>query len=229
LRKKPPNPPKAWTARTATSCLRGGSRAGNRLLPSQRFLQSEFTTRPTRVKSNSRNEIELAAAVTLASNEKPSPSLQAFLVGDSVAVMRFATGAGDDGATESRSGAVFLFISSRVIPYYNAWHRIAHSSKDPPPYKPWTGRGGFIRFYHDLIQGVGERPSSEHWLTGIDTSQRFMPGNLVLADTTSGQAKKASPSPQMVIEVNTPPCVPFTKATTCPRTWCRVNLKGAHS
>src|SRR6516162_8802543 len=39
--------------------------------------------------------------------------LQAFLVGDSVAVMRFATGAGDDGAAGSRSGAVFLFISSR--------------------------------------------------------------------------------------------------------------------
>jgi hypothetical protein len=39
--------------------------------------------------------------------------LQAFLVGDSVAVMRFATGAGDDGAAESRPGAVFLFISSR--------------------------------------------------------------------------------------------------------------------
>src|SRR5262249_8251142 len=38
--------------------------------------------------------------------------LQAFLVGDSVAVMRFATGAGDDGAAESRPGAVFLFISS---------------------------------------------------------------------------------------------------------------------
>src|SRR5262249_39561545 len=40
--------------------------------------------------------------------------LQAFLVGDSVAVMRFATGAGDDGAAESLlPGAVFLFISSR--------------------------------------------------------------------------------------------------------------------
>src|SRR5262249_51705780 len=39
--------------------------------------------------------------------------LQAFLVGDSVAVMRFATGAGDDGAAEARPGAVFLFISSR--------------------------------------------------------------------------------------------------------------------
>src|SRR5262245_8312763 len=38
--------------------------------------------------------------------------LQAFSVGDSVAVMRFATGAGDDGAAESGPGAVFLFISS---------------------------------------------------------------------------------------------------------------------
>jgi hypothetical protein len=39
--------------------------------------------------------------------------LQAFLVSDSVAVMRFATGAGHDGAAESRPGTVFLFISSR--------------------------------------------------------------------------------------------------------------------
>src|SRR5215813_1873652 len=33
--------------------------------------------------------------------------LQAFLVGDSVAVMRFATGAGDDGAAESRPEQFF--------------------------------------------------------------------------------------------------------------------------
>jgi hypothetical protein len=39
--------------------------------------------------------------------------LQASLVGDSVAVVRFATGVGDDGAAESRPGAIFLFISSR--------------------------------------------------------------------------------------------------------------------
>src|SRR5262249_62311951 len=46
LRKKPPNPPKAWTARTATSCLRGGARAGDRLLPSQSFFQREVATLP---------------------------------------------------------------------------------------------------------------------------------------------------------------------------------------
>ena len=34
-------------------------------------------------------------------------------VGDSVAVMRFATGADHDGAANSRPGTVFLFISSR--------------------------------------------------------------------------------------------------------------------
>ena len=34
-------------------------------------------------------------------------------VGDSVAVMRFATGADHDGAADSRPGTVFLFISSR--------------------------------------------------------------------------------------------------------------------
>ena len=39
--------------------------------------------------------------------------LQAFLVSDSVAVMRFAAGADDDGAAESRPGTVFLFISAR--------------------------------------------------------------------------------------------------------------------
>jgi hypothetical protein len=39
--------------------------------------------------------------------------LQAYLVSDSVAVMRFATEAGHDGAAESRPGTVFLFISSR--------------------------------------------------------------------------------------------------------------------
>src|SRR3974390_1283183 len=39
--------------------------------------------------------------------------LQAFLVGDSVAVTRFATGTDHDGAAESRPGTVFLFISSR--------------------------------------------------------------------------------------------------------------------
>jgi hypothetical protein len=35
--------------------------------------------------------------------------LQAFLVGDSVAVMRFATGASDDGAAESLPGAFYSF------------------------------------------------------------------------------------------------------------------------
>jgi hypothetical protein len=39
--------------------------------------------------------------------------LQVFLVSDSVAVLRFATGAGHDGAAQSRSGTVFLFISPR--------------------------------------------------------------------------------------------------------------------
>jgi hypothetical protein len=39
-------------------------------------------------------------------------SLQAFLVSDSVAVKRFATGADHDGAAQSRSGTVFLFISA---------------------------------------------------------------------------------------------------------------------
>src|SRR5437764_6684097 len=37
--------------------------------------------------------------------------LQAFLVGDSVAVMRFATGAGDDGAAKSRPGAASLIVA----------------------------------------------------------------------------------------------------------------------
>src|SRR5262249_28920377 len=39
--------------------------------------------------------------------------LRSFLVSDSVAVRRFATGAGYDGAADSRPGTVFLFISSR--------------------------------------------------------------------------------------------------------------------
>jgi hypothetical protein len=39
--------------------------------------------------------------------------LQVFLVSDSVAVMRFATGADHDGAAQSRAGTVFLFISAR--------------------------------------------------------------------------------------------------------------------
>ena len=39
--------------------------------------------------------------------------LHTFLVSDSVAVMRFATGADHDGAADSRPGTVFLFISSR--------------------------------------------------------------------------------------------------------------------
>src|SRR5262249_11616631 len=39
--------------------------------------------------------------------------LRAFLVSDSVAVRRFATGAGYDGAADTRPGTVFLFISSR--------------------------------------------------------------------------------------------------------------------
>src|ERR1700683_1911196 len=36
--------------------------------------------------------------------------LQAFLVSDSVVVMRFAMGADHDGAAQSRPGTVFLFI-----------------------------------------------------------------------------------------------------------------------
>src|SRR5215510_11020121 len=39
--------------------------------------------------------------------------LRSFLVSDSVAVRRFATGAGYDEAADSRPGTVFLFISSR--------------------------------------------------------------------------------------------------------------------
>jgi hypothetical protein len=39
--------------------------------------------------------------------------LQVFLVSDSVAVMRFATGADHDGAAQSRAGTVFLIISAR--------------------------------------------------------------------------------------------------------------------
>jgi len=38
--------------------------------------------------------------------------LRSFLIDDFVAVKRLATGAGDDGAVQSRSGAVFLFISA---------------------------------------------------------------------------------------------------------------------
>ena len=38
--------------------------------------------------------------------------LQAFLVSDSVAVKRFATGAEHDGAAQPRPRAVFLFISA---------------------------------------------------------------------------------------------------------------------
>src|SRR5262249_58778831 len=45
LRKKPPNPPKAWTARTATSCLRGGARAGDQVLPSRPFFPREVIAR----------------------------------------------------------------------------------------------------------------------------------------------------------------------------------------
>src|SRR5262249_60443649 len=58
LRKKPPNPPKAWTARTATSCLRGGARGGKRLLPRQRFFQSGVTAPPTRGQFNTRKTIQ---------------------------------------------------------------------------------------------------------------------------------------------------------------------------
>jgi len=39
--------------------------------------------------------------------------LKAFWVSDSVAVMRFATGADHDGAAQSRPGATFLFIQPR--------------------------------------------------------------------------------------------------------------------
>jgi hypothetical protein len=39
-------------------------------------------------------------------------SLAAFVNSDSVTLMRFATGAVDDGAAQSRSRAVFLFIPS---------------------------------------------------------------------------------------------------------------------
>jgi len=38
--------------------------------------------------------------------------LKAIVLSDSVAVMRFATGAEHDGAAEPRSGAIFLFISA---------------------------------------------------------------------------------------------------------------------
>jgi hypothetical protein len=50
--------------------------------------------------------------------------LKAFWVSDSVAVVRFATGADHDGAAQSRSGATFLFIldlswaRAELAPYY---------------------------------------------------------------------------------------------------------------
>jgi transposase len=73
--------------------------------------------------------------------------MSAWCLGDSVAVMRFATGADHDGAAQSRPGTVFLFIRlDEAIPNDHPVREVAavldlswvHS--ELAPYYPRIGR-----------------------------------------------------------------------------------------
>jgi hypothetical protein len=46
--------------------------------------------------------------------------------------------------------------------YYQIWARTVHLNRgnpSPPIYRRWKGKGGFIRFFQDVLDNIGPKPS----------------------------------------------------------------------
>jgi hypothetical protein len=66
--------------------------------------------------------------------------------------------------------------------YYQIWARTVHLNRgnpSPPIYRRWKGKGGFIRFFQDVLDNIGPKPEQPGVrFIRLDTSQGFFPGNI---------------------------------------------------